>query len=219
MYLARFLRIFVLQIMKKILLFCSFLLSVLSFSFAQETERYFYTGLPYGSESMYNPLSLILNGSYDVIQLEGNSRNIRSYPYALAAREVGKNLRDPISPIKNFGVKNFIEQEILPFNPSRKKARGWPNLNLHRLGGGMTYVRMAEWYEFHNVPYPKMFSAVTMAVYHFLNEVVESGHTLGGNVDPIFIFLTLAVYYCSVLMMYKNFSVEHYTLPIGRYSR
>lgn len=171
--------------MKKVLLFRNFLLFVLSFSSAQETECYFYTGLPYGSESMYNPLSLILNGSYDVIQLKENSRNIRSYPYALAAREVGKNLRDPISPIKNFGVKNFIEQEILPFNPSRKKAQGWPNLNLHLLGGGMTYVRTAEWYEFHNAPYPKTFSAVTMAVYHYLNEVVESGHTLGGNVDPI----------------------------------
>ncbi len=171
--------------MKKLLPLCCFLLIAVSFSSAQEKERYFYRSLPYGSELMYNPFYLILNGSFDVIQLEGNSRNIRSYPYALAAREVGKNLRDPISPIQHFGVKNFIEQEVLPFNPSRKKAQGWPNLNLHLLGGGMTYVRTAEWYEDAGAPFPKTFSVITMGVYHYLNEVVESGHNIGDNVDPI----------------------------------
>src|SRR5512143_3658493 len=39
-------------------------------------EPLYYRGKEYGSESQYNPLSLILNGSFDIIQLDGHSRRV-----------------------------------------------------------------------------------------------------------------------------------------------
>ncbi len=152
---------------------------------SRSQEKYFYNGLSYGSESSYSPLNLILNGSYDVLQFDGMPRNILRYPYRSASSVVLHNLENPIGPISRFGWKNFVQQEVLLFNFSPKKSQGWPNYNLHLIGGGMTYAMMSEWYEYHGAAYPKTLSAITVGVQHFLNEVVENGYLTGDNVDPI----------------------------------
>ncbi len=148
-------------------------------------ERFYYTGKDFGTEAMFNPVSLILNGSYDVIQFEGIGRNIESFPYAHSWAELSKNLSAPFAAINHYGWGNFFADQVLPFNFSPNHGQWWPNYNLHLLGGGMTYVRTAEWYELHGYPSPKWFSFGTMAVYHLLNEVVEAGEYSGYNVDPI----------------------------------
>lgn len=148
-------------------------------------ENYFYTGKNYGSESLYNPIYLILNGSYDIIQLEGNSRQIFKFPYALGSRNVFDNLRHPINSISHFGWKKFLSQETFPLVFVKKGGQWLPNYQLHLIGGGMTYSRMKEWYAFHNFPYPKLFSITTLAAYHYLNEVVENENYKGETVDPI----------------------------------
>lgn len=162
-------------------LFLTLVLSTSCFS----QEKYFFTGKDYGSEALYNPFNLILNGSYDVIQLEGSSRRIFSFPYRQGAQNVLKNLASPLGPISRYGWWKFISNEVLPFEFAKNRAQWFPNYQLHLIGGGMTFIAMKEWYEYYKVPAPAAFSAATLAGFHLLNEFVENETYSGDNVDPI----------------------------------
>ena len=148
-------------------------------------ERYFYSGKNYGSEALYNPVSLVLNGSFDIIQLEDHPRNFLNYPYGTGFTNLMNNLFDPLPVINRFGWGDFITQELLPINVTKAGGQWWPNYQLHLIGGGMTYTTMKEWYEIHNFPSPTLSSITTMAVYHLMNEIVENGSYVGDNEDPI----------------------------------
>jgi hypothetical protein len=148
-------------------------------------ERYFYHNLPYGSEALYNPISLILNGSYDIIQMENRSREIFRLPYAQGTENVFRNLASPFSMISEYGWWNFIKREVFPLSLNVNDGQWWPNYELHLIGGGMTSVMMSEWYEDHGFSSPMVWSVSTMALYHLLNEAVENGSYEGNNVDPI----------------------------------
>ncbi len=146
---------------------------------------FFYSGKKYGSQSLFNPVNLVLNGSYDIIQLQNHDRNIWGFPYAESSRNVFNNLLNPFKQISEYGWGKFFTSEIFPLNLKTKGAQWWPNYQLHLIGGGMTYAAMTEWYSYHHFPNPKLFSLATMAVYHLLNEIVENGKYQGPNVDPI----------------------------------
>jgi len=162
-------------------LFYFFLLSVTIFS----QGKFYYTGKNYGSEAVFNPINLILNGSYDIIQLEGRSRDIFNFNYGRNAKYFFRNLSRPLYSISKYGYWNFTKNELLPFTFHKRNAQWWPNYQLHLIGGGMTYVAMKEWYELHGFPSPKAFSIATMFLYHSLNEVRENDGYDGINVDPI----------------------------------
>ena len=148
-------------------------------------QRYYYKGLDYGSQALYNPISLVLNGSYDIIQLDGHDRDVARFPYGTASANVLRNLADPFGPISRYGVRDFLENEIFPIHLTKAGAQWWPNYQLHLIGGGMTFRAMNEWYDYHGFPSPGIFSIGTMAAYHLLNEFVENGAYVGDNVDPI----------------------------------
>jgi hypothetical protein len=155
-------------------------------------ERYFYTGKDFGSEALYNPVNLLLNGSFDIIQLDGHEHRIANYPYATLFRHVWWNATRPLAVVNEYGWGQFLKNEVFPVEITRKGAQWWPNYQLHLVGGGMTYVAMKEWYEAHGFPSPRLCSAATMAAYHVLNEVVEAYPTSGDvsglpspTVDPI----------------------------------
>jgi hypothetical protein len=154
-------------------------------SAAEAQERYFYHNLPYGSEALYNPLSLVLNGSYDIIQMENRSREIFTLPYATGFKNVFKNLASPFAMISEYGWWNFIKREVLPLSFNVNDGQWWPNYELHLIGGGMTSIMMSEWYEDHGFSSPMAWSLTTMALYHLLNEAVENGSYEGNNVDPL----------------------------------
>lgn len=145
---------------------------------------YFYKGRDYGSEAVYNPVTLILNGGFDMIQVE-RSRDIRKLPIGQGINNVLKNLGDPFTPVRNYGFWNFVKDQVLPFSVDKRDAQYWPNYTLHLIGGGMSYAAMKEWYEYHNYPAPAALSIATMAAYHIINEAVENGAYEGDNVDPI----------------------------------
>ena len=148
-------------------------------------EKFYYTGKNYGSEAVFNPLNIILNGSFDIIQLESRPRDIFNYDYQDNARYFFQNLGRPLYSISKYGYWNFTKNELLPFTFKKRNAQWWPNYQLHLIGGGMTYVAMSEWYELHGFPAPKAFSIGTMFIYHSLNEIRENDGYDGINVDPI----------------------------------
>jgi len=165
--------------------FCTVLLLLSLFSagiYAQ--KKYFYTGKDYGSEAVFNPISSIINGGFDIFQVQRN-RDLRSVTFAAGFNNVMRNIKDPLTPVHNYGAWNFIKDQIIPFSIDKNDAQYWPNYTLHLIGGGRTYAAMTEWYEYHNVPVPVVFSLLTISAYHIINETVENESYEGDNVDPI----------------------------------
>jgi hypothetical protein len=150
-----------------------------------QEEPYFYHGKDYGSEAMYNPINVILNGSFDILQLDEKERKISKLRVGSGFNNVFKNLGDPFSTISRYGWPEFTRNELLPIEFRKQYAQWWPNYELHLVGGGMTYTALKEWYQQHNFPVPALMSMTTVAFYELLNEAVENQAYKGDNADPI----------------------------------
>ena len=150
-----------------------------------EKPYYFYKGYNYGSQSEYNPLTLLLNGGYDILQLTNHDRQIFKFPYASSAQNVFWNLGHPIKVIGEVGWWKFTKTELLPLSFNREGAQWMPNYILHVVGGGMSYVAISEWYRYHNVSCPKLLGFITLMAADVLNETMENNGYKGSNSDPI----------------------------------
>lgn len=159
-------------------------MSITAISFPQK-RNYFYTNKNYGSESLFNPVSLLINGAFDVSQLQSISNKIYDPNFSRKARTVFKNLGNPFESIRNYGVSKFLQGELLPIKWEKGNMQWIPNYQQHLIGGGMLYTAMKEWYEEHNFPMPWMFSAVTLMSQHLLNEIYETGEYEGWSVDEV----------------------------------
>ncbi len=149
-----------------------------------QTGPLYYFGHAWGSEAQYSPWTVLLNGGFDILQLDRYRRDVFHYPFAQAGRTVLGNLAKPFPLINRYGWGPFIRNEILPLEFS-EGASWWPNYQLHLIGGGMTYVKLGEWYEQHGFAAPRVWSAATVMSYHLLNEVVENNAMEGELIDPL----------------------------------
>src|SRR6185503_1896382 len=150
-----------------------------------ERSRYFYFGYDYGTQSLYSPLWVFVNRGYDVLQDRVGSRNVFHLEYRHNAENVLDSLAHPFSRIPYFGWKAFVTQELLPLSYTKDTVRWAPNYALHLFGGGTTYTAMTEWFEAHDVPLPRLFSAMTLLAAAFLNEAIENKGVVGTNTDCI----------------------------------
>jgi hypothetical protein len=148
-------------------------------------KHYFYKGYDYGSQALYNPLSVIINRGFDTLQLRPNNRSIYKQSWLIAMRNVGNNVRDPFTPIAQEGWGRFLREEIFPLSFTLGTARWAPNYSLHLIGGGQTYAELREWYEDHDAPAAAatVFSIATLFTAAFLNEAVENRDVVGPNTD------------------------------------
>lgn len=152
--------------------------------FAQDS-LFFYHGYSYGTEAQYNPLSVIMNGSFDILQVSNRNNAVSKLRIAAGAENVFRNITHPSERISQYGARRFWTTEVFPTSLQLKNTQYWPNYKLHLIGGGMTYIGIAEWYQLHGYEYPKTLSLITMAAYHYLNEAVENNDYVGPTVDPI----------------------------------
>jgi hypothetical protein len=141
--------------------------------------------MDYGSQANYNPLSVIVNGSFDILQISNRNNRLASLQISNGFRNVWWNLTHAGRAVSQYGFRRFINTEIIPTSFRLRNAQHWPNYQLHLIGGGITYVAMSEWFELHAFRSPRIWSASTMIFYHFLNEAIENGGYNGPNVDPI----------------------------------
>jgi hypothetical protein len=148
-------------------------------------EGWFYHQLPYGSDAMVNPLRLILDGGFGILQFDNRDNRLSSVDYQNGWREVSRNLRHPIRAIEAQGWGDFFEREVIPISFNAKQAQYWPNYTLHLIGGGMSYTMMREWYQAHDFARPRLWAGATLAAYHVLNEVVENDTQVGPTTDPV----------------------------------
>ena len=148
-------------------------------------KRYFYTNKDYGSEALFNPLTLLINGGYDITQLQSVSNKIYDPDFGRQLRNVLGNLGDPFPRIRKYNTWKFIRQEIFPLGFGADNMQWAPNYQQHLIGCGMLYTEMKEWYEDKNFPVPWLFSSVTLMAQHLLNETMETGPYEGWSVDEI----------------------------------
>jgi hypothetical protein len=145
---------------------------------ARSTRRgaRFYASRPYGSEAQFNPLSLVVNGGLDQLRTTSADRRVFRRAYAPGAGGVWHSITHPTEVVRRYGVRRWIRNELLPLSGKGSGGGQWvPNYQLHLLGGGMTSVRMTEWYEQHGAPHPALLSAATVYTWHLVTEVVENG--------------------------------------------
>ncbi len=158
---------------------------------SQEKQYYFYNPeIDYGSEAYFNPISLLLNGSYDILRNgshENNNETINVFrlDYKQGFKNVWDNITSPAYHINRYGWKKFLTTEVFPASLKSNKAQWVPNYGHHIIGSGMLWVRTAEWYDYHGYKYPYWLSAVTTLAYQFTNEALENNHSNLTNVDPI----------------------------------
>ncbi|CAG1771508.1 hypothetical protein BAC3_01865 [uncultured bacterium] len=166
------------------ILFCAvFLILFASSLFPQ--MNYFYTGKEYGSEALFNPVSLFLNAGYDILQINRIGRGIFEFDYRASSQNLFKSLGSPLRQINDYGWNLFLTSEIFPLNFDPKNAQWFPNYQIHLIGGGMVFTKLKEWYRHHGVPEPALMSFVTWSGIRIFNEAVENIGIGGANVDPI----------------------------------
>jgi hypothetical protein len=153
----------------------------------EENEKYYFyhPENDFGSECIFNPISCILNGGYDVLRNGRNSKDITEQYYAQGAKNVWRNITHPIRNIEIFTWKKFLTSEIFPVSTDSEDFQYFPNYANHLVGHGLKYVRLAEWYDYHGFKYPRIWSLLTTFCYAYLNEIIENGNSSSVNVDPI----------------------------------
>jgi hypothetical protein len=148
---------------------------------AQDSTRaawdtgYFYRGLPYGSESQFGPLNVVVNEGFDILQVDSRHRRVFDYDYGRNARRVFRTLGDPLGVVGRYGWSRFLRYEVLPLSSYRGGGAQWvPNYQLHLLGSGMASARLTEWYRARGVRHAGLASGATLMGAHLLNEIVEN---------------------------------------------
>lgn len=148
-------------------------------------EYYFYKRRGEGSDRLTNPLRLIINGGFGIIQVENRSNRLADIDYRNGWDNLWRNLLNPFEAIDSTGWWEFISTQIIPVSFNGSNAQYWPNYWNHLLGGGFSYRLMREWYRDHGFAHETRWSIATMVAYHLLNETVEMDDKTGWNVDPI----------------------------------
>jgi hypothetical protein len=142
----------------------------------------FYSDKQYGSELQFNPLTVFVNEGWDMMRLV-DDRAVFDQPYRASWNRLWKSVTSPGATVKQYGVSRWLRNEVFPLTFGGKGGQWEPNYHLHVFGAGMTYIRTAEWFEQHDVPHPRIASAITLFAGHVANEVLENfGHS-GYNED------------------------------------
>jgi hypothetical protein len=200
------------MIKKAILIFYSFIFITPLWS--QEKKYYFYhPEIKYGSEFYFNPFTVVLNGSYDILRNGGHDKNIFTIEYGTGMENVWKNISHPFKNIDIYGWNRFISNEVFPLSLNKNKAQYVPNYIHHLIGEGMIYVKMGEWNDYHGIKYPYLISLLTTMFYQYVNESIENGNFNKTNVDPIsdlLIFNPLGYLLFSFTNVRKFFSEKMY---------
>jgi hypothetical protein len=134
---------------------------------------------------MFDPVTLVLNGGFDLVQNYHVSSRFSDISWDIGATNVWRNITSPLPVINQYGWKNFMSHEVLPTSLNYRNAQFVPNYLLHTVGGGMDFRKIWEWYDYHGFPAPQFFAGITTLSYEFINEVVENGNRYGATTDPI----------------------------------
>jgi hypothetical protein len=157
--------------------------------YGQEKEYYFFRPYDYGSEALFNPISVFVNGGCDTYQQLNRPSTFEAIPWKKGATSVWRSVTSPLPVISDFGWNRFLSQEIFPASLDVNRSQWVPNYMLHVIGGGMVSRKIAEWYDSNGYPLPYVLGAITVLASEFFNETVENGPYIYPNEDCIPDFL------------------------------
>jgi len=151
-----------------------------------ERATRFYANRPYGSEAQFNPVSIVLNEGFDQLRTSPG-RNIIGRPYGTAAETILRTITHPERVLRHYGYRAWLRNEVFPLSLKGSGGGQWyPNYQLHLWGSGMTYIRLAEWYEQHGVEsHPRLAAGMTAMAFHYLNEMIENNGLKIDNEDAL----------------------------------
>jgi hypothetical protein len=153
--------------------------------YGQEKNYYFFRPYDYGSESLFNPISVFVNGGCDTYQQLDRPSTFAAIPWENGSVSVWRSITSPLPVISNFGWNQFLNQEIFPTSFDLNHAQWVPNYALHIIGGGMVSRKIAEWYDYNGYPLPYLLGAITVMASEYFNETVENGYNIYPNIDCI----------------------------------
>ncbi|MEP6762778.1 MAG: hypothetical protein ABJB66_00640 [Gemmatimonadaceae bacterium] len=174
---------------------------------ADSAHTFFYFGKDYGSESQYNPLTVVLNDGFDILQISGSDNRVFKFDYVGSFTNVARALSHPFHDIREFGTSKFLTHEIFPLSGAPDGGQWEPNYTEHLIGGGMQVARTKEWYIAHEYKHPLIWTSVTVAASRFLNETMENGTWRGPGTDPI---ADLYVFDLGGALLFTNERVEKF---------
>ena len=154
---------------------------------ADKPEAYYYKGYDYGSQALYDPLYLLVNRGFDVLQVQVLNRSIFTQRWLPNMTNIGRNVLNPIRPISSDGWGKWLREEIFPLSWTSTTARWVPNYGLHLIGGGVSYRELREWFVANDAPgiTPQLFSIATLYTAALLNESLENKGVVGTNTDAL----------------------------------
>jgi hypothetical protein len=190
---------------------CSCVLFFPSKLYGQEKNYYFFRPYDYGSEALFNPISVFVNGGCDTYQQLNRPSTFDAIPWKNGSTSVWRSITSPLPVISDFGWNRFLSQEIYPGSLDVNRGQWIPNYMLHGIGGGMVSRKIAEWYDSNDYPLPYVLGAITVMASEFFNEMVENGNGIYPNIDcipDILVFQPLGILLFSSDQVSEFFSSE-----------
>lgn len=139
-------------------------------------DNYFYHALPYGSQSTYNPLTVLLNRGFEMLRITQESNRYNPVIPGYKVSNILKNLGNPIVGVAQYGAVDFFREQVIPFG-NIDKPYWYPNYTLHLIGGGITYTTLKEWFDAHGVEHSKRYATAILIASALINESVEEKTT------------------------------------------
>ncbi len=170
--------------MKRTVAFLTLSVAFACHGYSQQKEHFFFHPYAYGSDALFNPVSLLATGGFDAFQFIADRSGRWSEVYwDKSTTNVWRSVTSSFPIINKFGWSAFLRQEVLPLSFNMDDAQYPPNYALHLIGGGMTFRKISEWYDYNGFPAPYIFGAATRVAYEYINEAVENGPNTFPNED------------------------------------
>lgn len=135
-----------------------------------------------GAHAFHTPWATIIESGFE----EYGSRPLSQLDLFKGHRNVFSGLIRPREAIENYGVDNFIYQQLLPgFWVEDSTPSYLPNYLWHLIGGGFRFRQMMEYYEHNNYSHPQLMSWLTLYTGHWLNEAVQAQKFSQGSADAL----------------------------------
>jgi hypothetical protein len=147
--------------------------------------RYFYRGLPYGSDASFHPVSEVINGAFGIMQISTNWAPLDQVDWRQGLDVTWRSITHPTRTIEAYGTSDFISDNIVPSRVDWNNLQYVPNYCLHLIGGGARNRAFTEWYGAHDFPAPWAFAFGTTIAHAFAVETVEHYAETAPTVDPV----------------------------------
>ena len=153
----------------------------------QEKHYYFYRpAQTLGSDAAFNPLNLLLNGSFDAMRIgTQETHDLSRYNWRINAQNIWNNITDPVGSVRAYGWDKFRRQELFNLSFDINNLQFIPNFTDHTLGYGMLYAKVTEWYDAHDYPVPVIWGVGTSLLYQYVNEMMQNDERIYVNVDCV----------------------------------